>query len=219
MPDASERETPPELDGLGPRLRAERERRRLSQRELARRLGLSASLISQIETGQSQPSVGTLYALVTELGLSLDNLFRSDVDALPDGVDVPPPQPGNDEIQRAAAHPLHPGERPRIDLGSGVRWERLTSEHERGIDFLRVVYEPGGASTPDGSLMRHSGREYGIVLSGRLGVQLGFEHHELGPGDSVAFDSTRPHRLVNLGDAPVEGIWFVVGRDATDPAT
>jgi len=216
MPDESaERETPPELDGLGSRLRAERERRRLSQRELARRVGLSASLISQIETGQSQPSVGTLYAVVTELGLSLDSLFRSEIDELPLSGASGGRRAGS-EVQRAQAHPLHPGERPRIDLGSGVRWERLTSEHEQGIDFLRVVYEPGGASTPDGSLMRHPGREYGIVLSGRLGVQLGFEQHELGPGDSVAFDSTRPHRLANLGDVPVEGIWFVVGRDATD---
>ena len=57
------------------------------------------------------------------------------------------------------------------------------------------------------------GREYGIVLSGRLGVQLGFEVFELGPEDSIGFDSTQPHRLWNLGDEPVHGIWFVVGRE------
>jgi quercetin dioxygenase-like cupin family protein len=61
--------------------------------------------------------------------------------------------------------------------------------------------------------MRHAGREYGIVLSGHLGVQLGFERHELRPGDSIAFDSAQPHRLWNLGDEPVEGIWLVVGRE------
>jgi quercetin dioxygenase-like cupin family protein len=59
--------------------------------------------------------------------------------------------------------------------------------------------------------MRHPGAEYGYVLSGRLGVQLGFERHELGPGDSIAFDATMPHRLWNLGDEAVHGIWFVVG--------
>ena len=61
--------------------------------------------------------------------------------------------------------------------------------------------------------MRHPGREYGVVLEGQLGVQLGFDEYTLGPGDSIAFDSTKPHRLCNLGDVPVNGIWFVVGRE------
>ena len=62
-------------DTLGTRLRVERERRGLSLRELARRLEVSPSLVSQIETGKTQPSVRTLYAIVTELGVSLDELF------------------------------------------------------------------------------------------------------------------------------------------------
>ena len=61
--------------GLGPRLRLAREERRLSARELARRIGCSASLISQIERGVSVPSVGVLYSLATELGSSLDHLL------------------------------------------------------------------------------------------------------------------------------------------------
>src|ERR671930_1857996 len=64
-------------DGVGQRLRAERERRRVSLRELARRLAISPSALSQIETGRSRPSVGTLYAIVSELDLSLDELFAS----------------------------------------------------------------------------------------------------------------------------------------------
>src|SRR5215831_7407338 len=65
--------------GLGPRLRLARTSRQLSVRELARRVGCSASLISQIERGVSVPSVGVLYSLATELGSSLDHLlFGSD---------------------------------------------------------------------------------------------------------------------------------------------
>ena len=65
--------------GLGPRLRVAREARQLSVRELARRIGCSASLISQIERGVSVPSVGVLYSLATELDSSLDHLlFGSD---------------------------------------------------------------------------------------------------------------------------------------------
>ena len=50
-------------------------------------------------------------------------------------------------------------------------------------------------------------------------IQLGFELFELKPGDSIAFDSTEPHRLFNLGEEPVHAIWFVVGRGADDRPT
>ena len=197
-----------ELEDIGTRLREERERVRISQRELARRIGLSASLISQIESGQSKPSVSTLYAIVTELGVSVDDVFRGNGHAgaghganedLPDGGDHGP-------VVRS-------DERHVIDLDSGVRWERLTSHQHEDVDFLHVVYDVGGSSASDTMMMRHPGREYGIVISGRLGVQLGFEQFELEPGDSIGFDSTQPHRLWNLGDEPVHGIWFVVGRE------
>ena len=69
-----------ELEDIGTRLREERERVGISQRELARRIGLSASMISQIESGQSKPSVSTLYAIVTELGVSVDDVFRGHED-------------------------------------------------------------------------------------------------------------------------------------------
>jgi transcriptional regulator with XRE-family HTH domain len=194
------------LDGIGDRLREERVKAGLSQRELARRLGLSASLISQLEGGQSRPSVGTLYAIVSELDVSLDQIIR--------GGDSPGAQ-GFEATERRDRSPLvHPGQRAAIDLDSGVRWEELTAEREEGIDFLHATYEVGGASTPDQSLMRHHGREYGYVMGGTLGIQIGFQEYELTPGDSIAFDSTIPHRLFNKGDVPVHAIWFVVGREA-----
>lgn len=198
-----------ELGDLGSRLREERERARISQRELARRLGVSASLISQIESGQSKPSVSTLYAIVTELGVSLDDVFRVHDDELSIATAV-----GAESDSAVVARPVvHPTERHVVELDSGVIWERLTSHEHEDVDFLHVIYDVGGSSASDERLMRHPGREYGYVLSGRLGVQLGFERHELGPGDSIAFDSTTPHRLWNLSDEAVHGIWFVVGRD------
>lgn len=194
---------PEPLDGIGDRLREERVHAGISQRELARRLGLSASLISQLESGQSKPSVATLYAIVTELGVSLDRVIR--------GGDFPDGREGGGETARPSPV-VHPGERVAIDLDSGVRWEELAAEHEENIDFLEAIYEVGGSSTSDGSQMRHHGREYGYVVTGTLRIQIGFEEHELGPGDAIAFDSTLPHRLSNVGDVPVHAIWFVVGR-------
>ncbi len=195
------------LEGIGDRLREERVKAGISQRELARRLGLSASLISQLESGQSRPSVGTLYSIVTELGVSLDQVIRGEHYA-PDGNGAVAADSGP-----AARSPVaHPGERPAIDLDSGVRWEELTADQE-GIDFLHVTYEVGGASTADESSIRHAGREYGYVMTGTLGIRIGFQEYELQPGDSIAFDSTIPHRLFNTGDVPVKAVWFVVGRD------
>jgi transcriptional regulator with XRE-family HTH domain len=195
-----------ELEDIGTRLREERDRVGISQRELARRVGLSASMISQIESGQSKPSVSTLYGIVTELGVSLDDIFGGN-GALARA----------DEVAPDGATHLGPmvrvEDRHVIDLDSGVRWERLTSHQHEHVDFLQVVYDVGGSSASDEMMMRHPGREYGLVLEGRLGVRLGFDEYQLGPGDSIAFDSTQPHRLWNLGDVPVIGIWFVVGRD------
>lgn len=192
------------LDGIGDRLREERVKAGVSQRELARRLGLSASLISQLESGSSKPSVGTLYAIVTELDLSLDRLIR--------GTDYrgSAAEEGPDE---AASPMVRPDERQVVDLASGVRWEELTAGTADGVDFLLATYEVGGSSTPDQSLMRHHGKEYGYVISGSLGVQIGFQEYQLEPGDSIAFDSTQAHRLFNRGEVPVQAIWFVVGRE------
>jgi transcriptional regulator with XRE-family HTH domain len=187
-------------EAMGARVRAERLRQDIGVRELARRVGVSASLVSQVELGRASPSVGTLYAIVNELGLSLDELFFG-----PQGDGVPVPIAAVDPVVRR-------GGGKAIELASGVRWERLSPETPQDVDFLHVVYEVGGASCPPDSLMRHSGSEYGHVLKGQLGVTIGFDTYELGPGDSVSFESSMPHRLFTIGDGPVEAIWFVVGR-------
>jgi transcriptional regulator with XRE-family HTH domain len=197
-----------ELEDIGSRLREERDRVGISQRELARRVGLSPSMISQIESGLSKPSVSTLYGIVTELGVSLDDLFGGNGTSVAVDRDG-----GSSDVSTHLGPMVRVEDRHVIDLDSGVRWERLTSHQHEHVDFLHVVYDVGGSSASDRKMMRHPGREYGVVLEGRLGVRLGFEEFELGPGDSIAFDSTQPHRLWNVGDVPVKGIWFVVGRD------
>jgi transcriptional regulator with XRE-family HTH domain len=204
-----------ERDGeIGRRIRAAREARGIGLREFARRLDVSASLISQIELGMTMPSVGTLYAIANELDLSLDGLVS--------GGPVPPANGGSlpSIAGRAASGSDSPvvraAERTVVRLASGVTWERLTPETERGVDFLYVTYDVGGASCSPDSLMRHPGKEYGHVLSGRLGVTVGFETHELGPGDAIAFESSMPHRLFCIGDEEVRAVWCVIGRQG-DP--
>ncbi len=199
----SDRATAPDL--VGGYLRAQRERSGIGVRELAVRIGVSPSLISQVERGKSRPSVGTLYAISEELGLSLDQMLR---ELGGDG-----PKGSDGEAERSI---VRKGSGAVFELGSGVLWERLTEERGADVDFLQVSYDVGGASTLDATLVRHSGREYGYVLRGQLGVTVGFETHELGAGDAISFDSALPHRLFNAGSSPVQGIWLVLGRGQSD---
>jgi mannose-6-phosphate isomerase-like protein (cupin superfamily) len=108
-------------------------------------------------------------------------------------------------------------DRQVIELDSGVRWERLTTESVPGIDFLYVVYQPGGESSPRDEMQRHAGREWGYVIAGDLHVTVAFDEHVLGPGDSIAFDSTVPHRFHNAGLEEVQAIWYVLGWQAGPP--
>jgi len=111
-----------------------------------------------------------------------------------------------------------PDGRRVINLASGVRWERLTPRSDPDVEFLYVVYPVGAESCPRDALVTHGGREYGYVTSGRLGVHVGFDEYDLGPGMSIAFDSSSPHRLWTIGDEPVHAVWVVIGR-AADPRT
>jgi len=178
------------------------------------------------------PSVGVLYSLATELGSSLDHLlFGSDQARRADGPD--PAQAAatgrlvpadrlvpSDSVQAAPGGTLipvsHPGIVQRvgcrkiIDLASGVRWERLTPGADAMTDFLEVIYAPGGHSTDARRPLRHDGHEYGLVISGTLQANVGFESYELGPGDSIAFDSSTPHEYLNKTGEPVHAIWVVV---------
>jgi transcriptional regulator with XRE-family HTH domain len=198
---------------IGDRLREVRNARGLSLRAMAARLGVSASLISQVETGRARPSVRTLYAIAAELGISLDELLFSDARPATDEAEAAGGEPGAIPEIRLPADPVQrASDRTTIRLASGVVWERLTTASIPNVDFLHVTYEVGGASSPEHEFQRHSGQEWGYVVSGRLGVTIGFDEVVLGPGDSIAFDSTTPHRLANVGDEPVHGIWFVLGR-------
>ena len=201
--------------GLGPRLREVRASRELSVRDLARRVGCSASLISQIERGVSVPSVGVLYSLATELGSSLDYLlFGSGAGpgaGLAAGGDAAPAAaPGPGMVSPPAPIVQRGDSRKIIDLASGVRWERLTPQSEAMTDFLEVIYSPGGHSTDERRPLRHDGREYGLIISGTLQANVGFDSYELGPGDSIAFDSTTPHEYLNKTGDYVHAISVVV---------
>jgi transcriptional regulator with XRE-family HTH domain len=184
------------------RLRAARTDAELSVRELSRRVGISPSMLSQIENGRSEPSVATLYSLVSELGISLDHLLG--------GAAPAPPTDGRTSSAGPDTPLVTAQDRAILVMESGVTWERLTPGPDPLVDALLVTYPPGSSSSTNGGLMSHQGREYGFLLSGRLTVHLGFETFQLEEGGSISFDSSVPHLYVNESDAPARGVWHVV---------
>lgn len=234
----------PDYPQIGDGLRLRRRELGLSLRDLAERLGVSPSLISQIERGRANPSVSTLYAIVAELDVSLDELLFNErrppgpqtgpsaLDGAAGPVDASGPDAsGGSEGQtdaargatsretapRSAPTPVQRASlRKHIRLASGVIWERLTTVSEPGVEFLYVIYEVGGASSPENAFQRHAGHEWGYVISGELHVTIGFDDYLLEPGDAISIDSMIPHRLANLGDTPVHAVWFVLGRVPSD---
>jgi quercetin dioxygenase-like cupin family protein/DNA-binding XRE family transcriptional regulator len=167
-------------------------------------------LVSQVETGKTQPSVSTLYALCNYLGLSIDDLLDNDPSySTSTRTSCAPseesPGIGLPTVQRAA-------DNPSIEMENGVRWERLAISEDHLAEPLLVTYAPGASSSIEGRLMRHSGVEYAYILEGQLTLQLEFDTYILSPGDSLQFDSSRPHMYANHGAVVAKGVWNVIGR-------
>ncbi|MBO0875091.1 MAG: helix-turn-helix domain-containing protein [Pseudonocardia sp.] len=191
------------VDGMGRRIAAYRTQRGLRVSDLARSVGVSPSLVSQIERGQSRPSVSTLFAVAETLGLPVDAFFREQ------------PAPASHVEPRAAqADPylVRRAERVGIDIEGGVRWERLTPTTLRDVEFMELVYGPGAQSSP--TLYRHPGTEMIVILSGRLDIHLGFESYHLGPGDSMHFSSALPHRYVNPTQETTRAVTTILRDEA-----
>ena len=196
-------------EDIGSRLRMARMQQGMSLRSVAGALGVSASLISQVETGKTQPSVSTLYALVTHLGISIDELLgitttpAANLKGTTDPVALRPTS-GRTPVQRGEDNAV-------LEMENGVRWERLASG-DGPADAILVTYEPGASSSIEGKLMRHAGVEYAYMLEGELTVQIDFDTYTLRGGDSLHFDSVRPHLYSNRTASMARGIWFVIGR-------
>lgn len=198
-----------QTDGLGLRLRAARQARNVSVRELARRASVSASLVSQVELGHITPSVSTLWSITQVLDLSIDELFKDAPQGKREEGAAKALGPAKGPVQRSNS-------RQSIKLASGVVWERLTSMPDEEVEFLQVKYDVGGESCPENAMLRHGGKEYGYVVSGRLGIQIGFDEYELAPGDSFSFSAHTPHRIWAIGQEPATAIWVIVNRNGAE---
>ncbi len=153
--------------------------------------------------------MSTLFALSNHLGVSMDELLGISTPTSPDSSPISEPLFGHHgsvkpPVQRASENPV-------LEMENGVRWERLAIGAGGPADGLLVTYGPGASSSVEGKMMRHNGFEYGFILEGEITMQLDFETYILGPGDSLQFDSHRPHMFSNRGTVPARGLFFVIG--------
>jgi len=203
MPDVAEISpekrtgVPPNL--IGSRLREERERQKLSLRSLAGRIGVTASLLSQIETGQVNPSVDTLYGLSEGLRVPTCYFFEN----------------GDDHARHAdAANEAHdslivsPSNRRFLSLAGGVLWESLLVSEEPDFEWCEVHY-PAGSISADVT-EKHAGRHYVLILEGEVTLQLESVDHPLKAGESIAFDASLPHQFRNEGTRAVRALIAVL---------
>jgi transcriptional regulator with XRE-family HTH domain len=205
---------PPDVSSqVGERIADYRRLRGLKVAELARRVGVTGSLISQIERGRARPSISTLFLLGEALDVSLDAFFRDDeaAQALAPRRGAPHGRAAGRRAPDELAPPttrdrflVRAGVRASLEIQGGVRWERLTPENLDEGEFLEAVYAPGSESSPE--LYRHPGSEWVFILEGILEITVGFTVYRLEPGDSLCFPSSLPHRYVNPTDRPTRAI-------------
>lgn len=170
---------------VGSRLRSVRMRHNLSQRELAKRAGVTNSTISLIESNSSNPSVGALKRILDGIPIGLAEFFSF--------------EPDRPKQAFYAAEEL-------TEIGKGAISYRQVGGNlfGRSLQILKERYQPG-ADTGKAPLV-HDGEEGGIVLAGRLEVTVDDERRILGPGDAYYFESRRPHRFRCVGPNPCEVI-------------
>jgi transcriptional regulator with XRE-family HTH domain len=188
----------------------------MSMSALAREVGISPSMVSQIERGQTLPSVATLFALATALGADVDIFFgdREDGERLRRAPALAEARPEAVARQtREQLYVVRRGERASVDIRGGVRWERLTPQPLEIVEFLELVYSPGAESSPE--LYRHPGTEMVLVLEGTFRIHIGFEQYVLEHGDSIQFPSSLPHRYVNPTDRVARAVTVILA-DAAD---
>lgn len=165
---------------LGARIRALRQARRRTLRDVADRAGVTESFLSQVERDVTSPSIATVQRIARALDLSIAQLFAEDGDA-------------GRVVRREA--------RRRVSY-SGLKAvdEFLTSNMAGRLQVILSTIEPGGGTGAD-PYTHDSDEEVVVVLEGTLDLWVGEEHHVLREGDAITYPSRMPHWNVNRGSA------------------
>ena len=176
---------------VGNRIRDLRAKRNLTLQALADRTGLSSSMLSLVERGKTSPSIGTLVAIASALGVHMTDLF--------------------DDVGANEAEPVVRLQDQQVYVtGEGVQRRVVRTDDTHGIELVMNEYEPSTGS--GGEPVHHEGHEFGLVLEGTLTVEVNGSVYELKTGDSISYDSNLPHKIVNRGKKHVKAVWVNLQR-------
>jgi transcriptional regulator with XRE-family HTH domain len=164
---------------IGQRLRALRQRAGLSQRRLAELAQVSNATVSMIEADKVSPSVSGLRQILAALGVSIGDFFAA-----------PEREPDQVVFRAAELTEIAGGAVSYRQVGASLQGRALQMIHER--------YRPGAQSGP--KMLSHQGEEAGLVIKGRLALEVDGVRYELGEGDAYLFDSRKPHAFRNAGE-------------------
>ena len=163
---------------VGTHLKAVRQMYGLSQRELAKRAGVTNGLISLIEQNRVSPSVSSLKKVLDGIPMTLADFFTLDLGGQPQVFFL---------------------RQDLSDIGTAGVELRLVGSRlaKRSMSILHEQHAPNSDTGEE--MLTHAGEEGGVVVKGRIELTVGGESRILGPGDAYYFKSTLPHRFRNLG--------------------
>jgi transcriptional regulator with XRE-family HTH domain len=170
---------------VGARLRFIRTQKGISQRELARRAGVTNATVSLIESSRMNPSVGALKRVLDGVPIGLSEFFALSPTKV-------------DKLFWRADEFLEIGKGPisYLQVGGNLM--------ERKLQILKECYEPGADTGR--VMLSHEGEEGGVIIGGRLEVTAENQRRILSAGEAYFFDSRLPHRFRNVDDRPCEVI-------------
>ncbi len=168
-------------ENVGALLRAVRKARGLSQRELAKRAGVTNSTISLIEQDRVSPSISSLKKVLDGLPMTMAEFFTLDVDE----------DKSNIFFAKDSQPNMGQGNIEYYLIGAG--------RPNRQIEIMREIY--GKGSDTGEEMIQHDGEEGGVVVSGKLELTVGDTVCTLNAGDGYYFDCRLPHRFRNIGDS------------------
>lgn len=172
---------------IGGKIRELRKEQEMSIAELAEKSKVSSGLISQLERNITNPSISSLWNISKSLGVSIGYFFNEESDT------------GFNPVVRK-------NNRKRIVTSdSNATYELLSPDLNRKIEFLSITINPGEYSSKE--LIVHDGEECGVVIKGRLMIKTEKKEYILEEGDSIYFDSTIPHKYINIGEEICISIW------------
>jgi transcriptional regulator with XRE-family HTH domain len=174
---------------IGLNLKRLREQKGLSLRDIAKKIDITPSFLSQIENGKTNPSVATLKNIADALNTTIASLM-------------------GEEVQQGDGYLIREADRKSIDdLGQGIKIHLLTSpDPYKQMEPLYFTLDPDAES---GDQYQHYGQEFLLVLSGSIELILNSTRYVLKKGDSMYFNSNIPHSYKNIDKAKTEVLWVV----------